>query len=278
MGGAYLYIFYFLFGISNWITMEKISSEIFIVVCGSIFLIVVIIFIFLLINLYQKKQIKNQDEKNKMKIAFQQTLLQSQLEIQEQTLKTISQEIHDNVGQVLTLAKLNLATTTAASEEGNGKINTSRQLIGKAIQDLRDLSKSLNTEYVEEMGLIRSIEYELEMLKKTGTIETQFIITGNTIRLEKQKELILFRIVQESIHNIMKHTEAKILSASIQFQENSLIIRIKDNGKGFSGSPNHDGSKSRLHFFPANYFLQLESLRWMKFLLEGEHLPERCYA
>ena len=210
------------------------------VVTATILLLAIGFFIIVFIQLYTKRRRQFMAEKKDIEQRYAQTLLQSQLEIQEQTLKTISQEIHDNVGQVLTLAKLNLATTTAASEEGNGKINTSRQLIGKAIQDLRDLSKSLNTEYVEEMGLIRSIEYEFEMLKKTGTIETQFTITGNTIRLEKQKELILFRIVQESIHNIMKHADAKILSASIEFQENSLIILIKDNGKGFDISPLND--------------------------------------
>ena len=158
-------------------------------------------------------------EKEEMKNTFQKTLLQTQLEIQEQTLKNISQEIHDNVGQVLTLAKLNLATTTVADEAASEKIKTSQQLIGKAIQDLRDLSRSLNTDYVEEMGLVRSVEYELELLQKTGTIATELNIEGKIIKFNKHTELILFRIVQETIHNIMKHAEAKKISASIDFND-----------------------------------------------------------
>lgn len=179
-------------------------------------------------------------EKEEMKNAFQQTLLQTQLEIQEQTLKNISQEIHDNVGQVLTLAKLNLATTSVAEEAANEKIKTSQQLIGKAIQDLRDLSRSLNTDYVEEMGLVRSIEYELELLHKTGSIDTELNINGRIVKFDKQKELILFRIVQEAIHNIIKHADAKKITAVIHFTNDAMQIVIKDNGKGFDLSPLND--------------------------------------
>ena len=145
----------------------------------GIFLIVFVIIYRLRMNNYLK-------EKEQTKLLYEQTLLQTQLEIQEQTLKNISQEIHDNVGQVLTLAKLNLATTAVDDSGAMEKIKTSQQLIGKAIQDLRDLSRSLNTDYVEEMGLLRSIEYELELLKKTGSIQTSFNITGNTEKLNKQ--------------------------------------------------------------------------------------------
>ena len=172
-----------------------------------------------------------------MKEEFSISLLQTQLEIQEQTLKNISQEIHDNVGQVLTLAKLNLSTTVIQDQQATEKIKSTQQLIAKAIQDLRDLSRSLNTDYVEEMGLVRSIEYELEMLKKTETVETEFIISGKVLRLDKQKELILFRIVQEAIHNTVKHAEAKKIKAHIQFSESELSILIGDDGKGFDLNP-----------------------------------------
>ncbi len=172
-------------------------------------------------------------------------LLQSQLEIQEQTLKTISQEIHDNVGQVLTLAKLNLSTTRVEDDELSQKIKNTQELIGKAIQDLRDLSRSLNTDYVEEMGLVRSIEYELDMLGKTGTIIPSFQLDGQVMRLEKKEELILFRIVQEAIHNTVKHAEAKTIKADIHFGTHSLNIRISDDGKGFYHSiKNADESQS----------------------------------
>lgn len=189
---------------------------------------------------YNERRRKYLAEKKMIETKYKEEMLIAQLEIQEQTLKNISQEIHDNVGQVLTLAKLNLATITLSEDAASEKIKTSQQLIGKAIQDLRDLSRSLNTDYVEEMGFVRSVEYELELLQKTGTIETELDIKGKIIKLDKHNELILFRIVQESIHNIIKHAEAKKITASIQFTTASIQIQIMDNGKGFDLAPLND--------------------------------------
>jgi len=96
-----------------------------------------------------------------MKSQFEQELLQTQIEIQEQTLKTISQEIHDNVGQVLSLAKLNLNTFEANPE---GKLKNTKELVSKAINDLRDLSRSLHGEKIGEIGLQEAIVNELKIL------------------------------------------------------------------------------------------------------------------
>lgn len=220
--------------------MNNNPDVIVLIIGGSLLLALLCFFIISFLFYYQRKQLMNIREKQVLETHFSQTLLQSQLEIQEQTLKNISQEIHDNVGQVLTLAKLNLATTNVADQAANEKIKTSQHLIGKAIQDLRDLSKSLNTEYVEEMGLLRSIEYELELLQKTETIETTFSIEGQVVKFEKQKELILFRMVQETIHNIIKHADAKKISAIISFLNEEMKIVIQDDGKGFDLSPLND--------------------------------------
>ena len=171
-------------------------------------LIIITLLIFFLVYVWLQFYKRNTNYKTNMKtieLQFQQTLLQTQLEIQEQTFKNISQEIHDNIGQVLSLAKLNINTMSEATPEIlQEKINDSKDLISKAIQDLRDLSKSLNTDYITELGLIRAVEYELEMIKKTGNYKMQFDIEGKAIRLEKQQELIFFRIVQEALHNIIK--------------------------------------------------------------------------
>jgi signal transduction histidine kinase len=173
-----------------------------------------------------------------MQHEFSQTLLQSQLEIQEQTLRNISQEIHDNIGQALSLAKLNLNTMSLDdTEQLLQKIGNSKELVSKAIVDLRDLSRSLNTDYVEEMGLIRSVEYELEMLRKGGTHQTGLVIEGSVYRFDKQKELITFRIVQEVLNNIIKHAKAGRIDVYALYNGDALELSITDNGQGVDLSP-----------------------------------------
>ena len=151
-----------------------------------------------------------------------------------QTLKNISQEIHDNIGQVLSLVKLNINTMDCDEPKAlQGKINDSRHLITKAIQDLRDLSKSLDTDYVTDMGLVRSVEYELEMIKKTGLFKIQYEIKGTPYKLKPQQELIFFRIVQEALHNIIRHAKATAIDVRLNFDTEVFTLQIADNGVGF---------------------------------------------
>ena len=155
----------------------------------TLIILLLLIFSILLLLKYRRKRNSHRHEKQQLQNVFQQELLRSQLEIQEQTFKNISQEIHDNIGQVLTLAKLNINTMPdCPSKDLQEKINDTRELITKAIQDLRDLSKSLNTDFVTEMGLIKSIEYELNLVKKIGGLETSLVYEGDGCSLSHQKE------------------------------------------------------------------------------------------
>ena len=202
-----------------------------------IFLLLALLFIIFIVFSIQRRR-KMILEKKQMEYQYQQTLLQTQLEIQEQTLKNISQEIHDNIGQALSLAKLNLNTMPATDNETlQQKILNSKELVSKAITDLRHLSRSLDTDYVQEMGLQRAIEYEMEMIKKTGTIDTSLIVEGSLFRLDKQKELILFRIVQETFNNIIKHAGAKTLTVNINYAPALFTLAIIDDGKGMDLQP-----------------------------------------
>ena len=87
-----------------------------------------------------------------------------------------------------------------------------------------------------EMGLLRSVEYELELIKRTGALETFFKVEGKSYRLEQQQELILFRIVQEILHNIIKHAKATLVDVQVQFEPELFTLTVTDNGIGFDAS------------------------------------------
>lgn len=208
-----------------------------------IFSILVAFVISMLVNYYRKNRAYN-NALVEMRHKMEQEVLKAQLEIQEQTLKNISQEIHDNIGQALTLAKLNLNTMQVTDEELKDKISNSKQLVGKAISDLRSLSHSLDTDYIKEMGLVRAIEYELEMIRKSGTMGAILEINGNPVRLDKHKELILFRIVQESLNNIIKHSGAGKILIQLTYTVRQLALSITDDGLGMDLSPLNENNNS----------------------------------
>ena len=183
---------------------------------------------------YQKKQNRYIREKKLMQSQFQEELLKTQIEIQEHTLKTISQEIHDNVGQVLSLAKLNLSTfENAENISDQNKINDTKQLVSKAINDLRDLSRSLYGDRITELGLQEATAYELKILQNTGQYQTDLKISGNVYKLDAQKEMVLFRIVQEALNNAVKHAKAKSIHVELIYEIPAFTLMICDDGIGF---------------------------------------------
>ncbi len=169
--------------------------------------------------------------------TYEQTLLKSQLEIQEETLRNISQEIHDNIGQVLSLAKLQLNTfPSLAPQEGIETVAHSKELVSKAIADLRSLSKSLHPDRVNELGLEENIRHELEMLERTRLYQTRFKITGSPYKIPVQTQTILFRMVQEAISNIIKHAAATEVDIFMDFEPEQFCLSVQDNGVGLPAS------------------------------------------
>lgn len=210
------------------------DTKIIIVIGAAVFALFVMGFLFRFILLYQKKSIAFSTEKKLMETKFEQEILLAQLEIQEQTLKNISQEIHDNIGQTLSLVKLNLNTMNPEKVQVlPQKIAASKELVGKAIADLRSLSKSLNTDSILSAGLLKAIQYELSLIEKTGIYTTEFRVIGNALPLQAQKELILFRIVQEAVNNIIKHAKATAITITAYFGNEQLTLVVEDNGCGF---------------------------------------------
>ena len=200
-------------------------------------IVVIIILVFLaimfLVALARHNQRRNKliFENQRIKKDFEQTLLNTQLEIQEQTLTHISREIHDNIGQVLSLARLQLHSISEKTAEED--IEYTDNLLEKAITDLRGLSHSLNTNSIKENGFAASVEKILEQFEKTGKFKTAFYNdVGFTI--SDDHGIILFRIIQEVLNNITKHALATEITIRIEKSKKHTVISIADNGKGFN--------------------------------------------
>ena len=184
--------------------------------------------------LYQRKRIAFIRNVEKMRLDYEKNLLKTQLEIQEHTFQNISQEIHDNISLSLTLAKLNLNTIRIHHKEATQEsIKDSISLISNAIMDLSNISKSLNSEVISSHGLITALQVEIEKIKKCGKYDVLFDISGEPVYMEPQKELLLFRITQEALNNIIKHARATCIKLRLNYQNDQVDLNVEDNGIGF---------------------------------------------
>mgnify|MGYP000925301538 CR=1 FL=1 len=214
------------------------SQQIVVFVISISFLILLLAgLIAFMIFRYQNKQLIYSKALSDLQTIHEKSILQAQLEIQEQTFAHISREIHDNIGQKLTLAKLYLNTLEPAGQNRQERvIDDTVQIIGEVIADLSDLSRTMGSEIIQQCGLIKAIEYEIGLLNKAGIYQLKLTITGEPVFLDANKELVLFRIVQESLNNIVKHADAVNIHIMLHYLPDELRLRVSDDGKGFDSS------------------------------------------
>jgi signal transduction histidine kinase len=210
--------------------MQGVSGDIIIVAAGTLLLLCIFGFVFFFVIAYNKRYRQYEEEKAELLRLFEMEKLNAQLEIQEQTLKHISGEIHDNIGQILSLVGLQLSTLPTTNE---GKREHTTELLNKAIGDLRDLSKSLDTDRITSIGIVEAVTYELQLLEKTGKYKTNIETEGDFEELTADKTIILYRIIQEVINNIIKHAKANTVSIYIGGNKIESFCTIRDNGVGF---------------------------------------------
>jgi two-component system NarL family sensor kinase len=183
---------------------------------------------------YNQKSILIQKNLEELKSKQEKLILQTELEIQEQTFQFISMEIHDNITQVLSLAKLHLNCLTVSQDlENIDRLNKSKDLISKALEDLSNLSKSLDSDIIESHGLIHAIQYEIERWKRFTDDKIELQIIENVDFLNNRNELLIFRIIQEALNNIIKYAKASVITIRIERKDSDLKISISDNGIGF---------------------------------------------
>jgi two-component system NarL family sensor kinase len=197
------------------------------------FLVVVYIIVFFLFHLKKSKSF--QREKEQLQMTFQQELLRTQLEIQEQTFLKISQEIHDNIGQALILAKMNITLIDINNSSNRPeKIKETEFLLEKAIRDLRNLAKTINSDYIIDLGLLNAIRFEINLISKIVPFQINFSIEGEEYEIEQQYVLIIFRIFQEILNNVIKHSKAVKVDIIIGYKKEGFVLEVIDNGQGYT--------------------------------------------
>ena len=205
-----------------------------IILAGSLVVIILVVFTMLFFIVFLNKKRKMLLEKQELKVAFEKTILQTRLEIQEQTFTAISQDIHDNVGQILSLVKVQLNILEQQNSQDNAVLTDAKENLSKALTDLRDIAKGLSSERIRMAGLSAAVAQEAERLNRTGLVHVEFNIMGDEKPTGDQQQLIVFRVIQEALQNIIKHAAAEEVRIALNYEPDKLLVLINDDGKGFN--------------------------------------------
>jgi len=192
--------------------------------------------LFITFLFYQRKVNKNKLVLKEKEAAYQQELIYASINSQENERRRIARDLHDEVGAMLSALKLQLGavgkklSATGASEDPT---KPAVSLVDETISNVRRISKDLLPPTLEEFGLAHALEDLADKVASASGIVIKKDIQPLSQRLEVERELALYRVIQEMMNNALKHSEASEFSLAMHEKEGRLHLSFSDNGKGF---------------------------------------------
>lgn len=195
----------------------------------TITMLMVVFVFFLIITLIIQKNRQNRQANE---------LLQIQIKERDRTMSLVSVEIHDNVSQMLSLTRMTLRMIGKhAVPEQLPLLEQAGSMLDNLIVDTRNISHSLNTDYIRNKGLPEFLNREVNWVNASKGITCSLETSGYQDQLSAEQELMVIRIAQEAIQNTIKHAQATHLHIGIDSQEGVFRMTVTDNGKGFAQEP-----------------------------------------
>ncbi|MEL4308476.1 sensor histidine kinase [Joostella sp. CR20] len=242
--------------------MESREVLIGVIVYGSLVVLLVTLIGIISFLFYQKSRNKLLIQRAEERQKFQQELTHAQVEMQEQTYRNLSWELHDNIGQLLSIANLE-ANRLRFSLDKDEQLSYQelRNVLRQGVNEVRLLSHALNADVVSRAGLKTSLENELERFKRLNFLEVDYKLKGTPFEVDSKHELIIFRIFQECFSNVVKYSKATKLKIDLEYHPSEIIIKVADNGIGFNTEEEKSGSgmlnmQNRANLIGANLLIE----------------------
>lgn len=203
---------------------------------GTIGMLALTIGLIVFIIFHQRKVIRYQSTLQKMEQEQQKILLNASIRLQEEERQRLAADLHDDAGPLLATARLylnenlvNLDKTTQLQSIYNAK-----QIIDDTIQLIRNISHSLMPPTLKNFGLESAVNDLFQKISGSGTINASSRFHDYRERLKAEQELIIFRIVQELVNNILKHSNASFIHVTQNTNGNKFFLRLHHDGKGLT--------------------------------------------
>ena len=201
---------------------------------GSIGMLILAIGIIVFVIFHQRKVIRYQLQMKKLEAEKQQILLNASIRFQEEVWQRIAADLHDDAGPLLATARLYLNENLVNQEKAQQlqSIFSAKQIIDDAILLIRNISHSLMPPTLKNFGLESATTDLFQKISGSGTLNASARFHDYRERLKVDQELLVFRIVQELVNNIIKHSNAGFIHLTQNANGNNLYLRLHHDGKG----------------------------------------------
>jgi signal transduction histidine kinase len=205
---------------------------------GTIGMLVLTIGLIVFIIFHQRKVIRYQLQLQKMEQDQQKMFLNASIRMQEEERQRIAADLHDDAGPLLATARLylneNLVNLDKATQLQS--IYNAKQIIDDTIQLVRNISHSLMPPTLKNFGLESAVNDLFQKISNSGSMNASCRFHDYRIRMNPEDELIVFRVIQELINNILKHSNSSFIHLTQNLSGDKLFIRIHHDGRGLTQS------------------------------------------
>ena len=207
---------------------------------GTGVVVALLVFIFLMVVLSQRRMIRHQVELRALHAARQQELIKAVFEAQESERQRLAADLHDSVGQVLSVVKLNLhrlqklearAAETAPARQA--LLAETSTLAEDCISETRTIIRNILPPLLTDYGLVAALHHLADKMAKATGLRVHLEAAGSTARFPREVEITLYRVAQELFSNALKHSQATTIELAVVRQPPWLLFTFADNGIGF---------------------------------------------
>lgn len=210
---------------------SSISSPLFL---GTLGMLVLVIGLVIFIIFHQRKVLRYQLQLQRMEQVQQKLLLKASIRLQEEERQRIAADLHDDAGPLLATARLYLSENLVNQDKATQlqSIYQTRQILDDTIQLVRNISHSLMPPTLKNFGLESAIADLFQKISGSGSINASSRFHDYKERLKSDKELIVYRIVQELISNTLKHSNSSFIHLTQNMHGNDFVLRLHHDGRG----------------------------------------------
>lgn len=187
--------------------------------------------IIIFVVFYQKRMLREQMKRQVLEYEYQQKMLQAELDSQETERRRLAADLHDSIGGMLSTIRVGLSTMARLLPEPHA-IDQTKQMLDDTITSVRRISRDLMPSTLEKFGLVNALTELCERFEATSQINIEYKQEGELPSLDKTRELMIFRIVQELLNNAIKHAQASRITVTLKAGE-PLEVSVEDDGIGF---------------------------------------------
>ncbi len=195
--------------------------------------------------LFNRRNLKEKAKLAEQELAFQEQTTQLTIEAQEKERKRISKDLHDGIGQQLSGLKMAWSQLSSkiktTSQTDATTLNKLTNVLDDAANDVRNISHQMMPRALEEFGLVSAVDDMLEKSFSSSNIKYEFEHFGIKNRFPEKIEIGLYRIAQELVNNILKHSKASEVGVQLFQNKKNLVLVVEDNGSGFDLEKNKLG-------------------------------------